>query len=139
MSVRDWWRIKRQKKNQCSSWLAREKLTSRATRKRPYVKHMTRSWRVMPNCQIHKYFARKVISRDTCKILYLTKRKNVLPYSLPTLYIFHYPWNVRSVFQWENLNKNTWELEIVIPTIIYTFSLSFPLLLPLHTSPSLHP
>ena len=44
----------------------------------------------------------------------------------------HYPRNVRSTFQRENPSKNTKELEIGIPTIIYTFSLGFPLLLPLH-------
>ena len=32
----------------------------------------------------------------------------------------------------KNPSKYAWELEIVVPTIIYTFSLGFPLLLPLH-------
>ena len=48
-------------------------------------------------------------------------------------YIYpHYPHIVRSAFQRENPIKYTWELEIIIPTIIYTFSYGFPLLLPLH-------
>ena len=43
----------------------------------------------------------------------------------------HYPQIVRSAFQRENPNKYTRELEIVIPTIIYTFPCGFPQLLPL--------
>ena len=35
-------------------------------------------------------------------------------------------------FQRENLSIHTWELEIIIPTIIYTILYGFPLLLPLH-------
>ena len=57
-------------------------------------------------------------------------------FALPSLYPHYiYPYYahiVRSAFQRENPRKYTWELEIVIPTIIYTFSYSFPLLLPLH-------
>ena len=37
-----------------------------------------------------------------------------------------------SAFQRENPRKYTWEVEIVIPTIIYTFPYGFPQLLPLH-------
>ena len=44
----------------------------------------------------------------------------------------HYPRIVRSAFLRENPSKYTLELEIVIPTIIYTLPLGFPLLLPLH-------
>ena len=43
-----------------------------------------------------------------------------------------YPWIVSSAFQRENPSKYIWELEIVIPTIIYTFPLGFPLLLLVH-------
>ena len=43
----------------------------------------------------------------------------------------HYPQIVRSAFQRENPSKYTRELEIVIPTIIYTFPCGFPQLLPL--------
>ena len=39
---------------------------------------------------------------------------------------------VRSSFQRENPSIHTWELEIVIPTIIYIIPCGFPLLLPLH-------
>ena len=52
-------------------------------------------------------------------------------------YIYlHYPWIVRSAFQRENPSKYTWELEIVIPTIIYIFPCGFP---QTRTSPSLDP
>ena len=44
----------------------------------------------------------------------------------------HYPYIIRSVFQRENPRYYPWELEIVIPTIIYTILCGFPLLLPLH-------
>ena len=53
--------------------------------------------------------------------------------SLPTLYIYpHYPQIIRSAFQRENPKNYTWEFEIVIPIIIYTFPYGFPQLLPLH-------
>ena len=52
---------------------------------------------------------------------------------IPTLYIYpHYPQIVRSAFQRENSKKYTWELEIVIPIIIYTFPCGFPQLLPFY-------
>ena len=86
----------------------------------------------MPGCQICEYFTRKVISRGTRETLYLAKRKSVLPNSSPTLYIPSLPTKYKECFYNENPSKNTWELEIVIPAIIYTFSLDFPLLLPLH-------
>ena len=57
-------------------------------------------------------------------------------FALPILYphyIYpHYPQIVMSVFQRENPSIHTWELEIVIPTIIYTFLCGFPPLLSLH-------
>ena len=70
---------------------------------------------------------------DTCETFCLAKRKVALPNSLLVLYIYpYYPRIVISVFLKENPSKYTWELEIVIPTIIYTFPLGFSLLLPLH-------
>ena len=48
-------------------------------------------------------------------------------------YIYHhYPYIERSAFQRENPRHNPWELEIVIPTILYTIHCGFPQLLPLH-------
>ena len=53
--------------------------------------------------------------------------------SLYPYYIYpYYPQSVRSAFQRENPKKYTWELEIIIPIIIYTFPCSFPQLLHLH-------
>ena len=75
--------------DQCNSQLACKKLVRRVTLERPCVKHMIESWRVMPGCQIRKYFARKAISQASRETLCLEKRKKVLPNSLPTLYI---PW-----------------------------------------------
>ena len=86
------------KKYQCNSRLANEKLMRRVSCERPRVKHMTRSWRVLPDCQIHEYFMRKAISRGTHKTLCLAKRKSVLPNSLPTLYIHSLPMKCKECF-----------------------------------------
>ena len=75
---------------------------------------------------------RKAISRGTHKTLCWQKDKLFYQILYPHYKYPHYQWNVRIAFQRENPSKYTWELEIVIPTIIYTFPLSFPLLLPLH-------
>ena len=59
-----------------------------------------------------------------------------LYFALPSLYPYyiyhHYPQIIRNAFQRKNPRKYTWELKIVKPTIIYTFSCGFPQLLPLH-------
>ena len=48
-------------------------------------------------------------------------------------YIYHhYPHIERSAFQRKNPSHNPWELEIVIPTILYTIHCGFPQLLPFH-------
>ena len=73
-----------------SSWEACEKVSHEM----PCVKHMTRSWRVMPDYQIREYFARKAISQGTCETLCLTKIWG--NYSKPTCGLvwnhFAYPW-----------------------------------------------
>ena len=56
----------------------------------------------------------------------------VLPSLYPQYIYPHYPHIIMSTFQRENPKKYTWELEIVISTIIYTFPCGFPLLLPFH-------
>ena len=128
MSVRNRWRIKFQKMNQCNLRLAREKQPA----KRPHVKHTTGSWRVMLSCQVCECLARKAIPRSTRETFCLAKVKLLyqilyLHYKYP-----HYLWIVKGAFQRENSSKYTWELKIVIPTIIYTFSCGFPQLLFLH-------
>ena len=52
--------------------------------------------------------------------------------SLTTLYIPTLPTYVEECFQREKPSHNLWELEIVIPTILYTIHCGFPQLLPLH-------
>ena len=52
--------------------------------------------------------------------------------SSPTLYIPSLPTYWEECFQRENSSHNIWELEIVIPTILYTIHCGFPQLLPLH-------
>ena len=56
------------------------------------------------------------------------------PPCLHTHYLYpHYPHILRSVFQKKKNPRNyPWELEIVIPTILYAIFCGFPLLLPLH-------
>ena len=54
------------------------------------------------------------------------------PFLHPHYIYSYYLYIVRSAFQRENLSKHIWELEIVIPTIIYTSFVVFLILLPLY-------
>ena len=100
--------------------------------KRPCVKHMTRSWRVMTAC----HFASTSQEMPSCEIpvkLFVWQKWKVLYQILYLHYIYlHYPRNCKDWFSKRKPYQNIWELEIVIPIIIYTFSLGFSLLLPLH-------
>ena len=101
--------------------------------KEPRVEHMTGRWRVMPGW-IFSWVSRRKghPAKYSRNFLFGKKLCLVLP-SLYSHYIYpHCPQIVRGAFQIENPRKYTWELEIVIPTIIYTFPSSFPQLLPLH-------
>ena len=122
MSVRDWWRIKFQKMNQWNSQVAHKKQPS----KRPRVKHMSGSWRVMPGSEFRECFKIRAITRSTRETICLAKSLFALPILYPHYMYPHYPWIVKSAFQRENPSKYTWELEIVILTIIYTFPYGFP-------------
>ena len=74
--------------------------------------------------------------KDLRKILF-GKRLCFTLTSLHPHYIYlHYQLIIRSTFQKEKPRKYTWELEIVIPTIIYTFPCDFP---QTPTSSSLNP
>ena len=134
--VRD--ECERSVKNQTSkdesveSWQARKKQPV----KKPHVKHMTGGWRVMLGCEVCECCVRRAIPQNTFETLYLAKSLFALPNSLSTLYIPSLPTNCETCFQRENPRKYTWELEIVIPTIIYTFLCGFS---QTPTSPSLHP
>ena len=89
---------------------------------------MTRMRRVMTAWNFHECLAWN--TRETFCLANLSFF--VLPSLYPHYIYLHYPYIVRNAFQRENPRIHTWELEIVIPTIIYTFPCSFPLLLPLH-------
>ena len=91
-------------------------------RKESCVEHMIRKWRVVLGYLFCNCFAGKANLRKSL----FGKR---LCFALPSLYphyIYpHYPQIVSSAFYRENPIKHTWELEIVIPTIIYTFPCVF--------------
>ena len=118
--------------NQWNSWLTRKKQPA----KRPRVKHMIGSWRVTPGHQVRECFARRAIQQSTRETFFLAKSNLLYQIRYPHYKYPYYPWIVRSAFQRENSSKYTWELEIVIPTIIYTFPCGFP---QTPTSPSLDP
>ena len=131
MSVRDWWRIKLQKVNQCNLRLAHKYLA----RSNPWKGHLWSTWlEAEKSCQAIKFVS---VSWEgpSCKVpvKHSVWQKVMLFYQIlyPHYKYPHYPQIVRSAFQRENPNKYTRELEIVIPTIIYTFPCGFPQLLPL--------
>ena len=129
MGMGDRWRIKLQKLNKWFSQLARNCLVRNNLWRELRVEHMTRRWRVVSGWIFRDYLTGKANPRNS---LFGKKLCFVLP-SLYPHYIYHnYPQSVRSVFHKENPRKYTWELKIVIPTIIYTFPCGFPQLLPLH-------
>ena len=87
----------------------------------------------MPASRILQVFCGKgLLAKYSRNILFDKVSCFVLPSLYPHYIYPHYPQIVRSVFQRENPRKYTWELEIVISTIIYTFPCGFPQLLPLH-------
>ena len=93
---------------------------------------MSRSWRVMIACHFTST-SRERSSREVPAKHFIWQKDKVFFQILCPHYKYpYYPWIVRSAFQRENPSKYTWELEIVIPTIIYTFPFGIPLLLPLH-------
>ena len=106
----------------------------------------TISSREANSCRVYDW---NVKSHDSLEFLRISCRwglpskysRNILfgyfvMFALPSLYPHYiYPYYshiVRSVFQRENLRNYPWELEIVIPTIIYTFPCGFSLFLLLH-------
>ena len=129
MNVRDWWRIKLQKLNKWISRLACDCLARSNPRKEPRVEHMTGRWKV----KLGWIFCNCLVSKANPRNFLFGKK---LCFALPSLYPYyiysHYPQIVMSAFRRENPKKYTWELEIVIPTIIYTFPCGFSQLLPLH-------
>ena len=72
------------------------------------------------------------IPRDTRKTFCFAR----LSFFIHTFCVYtsytHITYRCWGVLQRENPNHKLWELEIVIPTYLYTFACGFPLLLPLH-------
>ena len=70
--------------------------------------------------------------RDTHETFYFAFLEYLLHHVF-THYIYpHYPYIERSAFQRENPKYNPWELEIVMPTILYTIFCGFSQLPPFH-------
>ena len=127
-----WERVWRLKLLLKTKWISWEDSREAIPRSKLRVEHMTRMRRVMT-----VWFSR-VSHRWDLPAKYL---RNILFFyfvicASPCLhphYIYpNYPHIVRSAFQRENSNLHAWELEIIIPIIIYTFPCGFPLLLHLH-------
>ena len=124
------WRLK-------LKWM--NKWISRVSRKKPTRERATcraHDWKMKSHASLEVFVS---VSRERpsheilAKLSVWQKVMFCFTKSLPILYIYpHYPQIIRSAFQRENLRKYTWELEIVIPTIIYTFPCGFPQLLPLN-------
>ena len=129
MSVRDRWKLKLQRMNKWISrlafdYLARSLLTKRATCRAHDWKMKSRPGYIFCGCLVGKV--------NPWNFLFGKKLYFALPCLYPHYIYLHYPQIVRNAFQREIPRKYTWELEIVIPTIIYTFPYGFPQLLPLH-------
>ena len=124
------WRLKLLWKIKCILWKdSREAIP----RNKPRAEHMTGMRRVMTvgvfasNSRVRP--SRKIPAKHF--VLLFCHLCSTM--SSPILYIYHhYPHIVKSDFQRENPRNYPWDLEIVIPTIIYTIFCGFPLLLPLH-------
>ena len=118
--------------NQHNSWLTYEKLA----RSNPRKGHVWSTWLEAEESRwAVKFvsFSRWGPSREV-PVKYSVWQKDKVFYQIlyPHYKYSHYLQILRSVFQRENLNKYNWELESIIPTIIYTFPCGFPQLLPLN-------
>ena len=104
-------------KNQWISREARENLSH----ERACEEHMTGSWRVVPGCRFRKCPTGKAFLWDTRETFCFAR----LCYT-HTIYthITHKSWGV---IQREKPSHKPWELEIVIPTYLYTFACGFSL------------
>ena len=90
------------------------------------------SWQ-MVTTSFRECIVGKAFPRDTCETVCFANLSYLIhPVYTHTIYIHitHICWGV--LFQRENPSDNLWELEIVIPTILYTIHYGFPQLLPLH-------
>ena len=93
----------------------------KVSRERSCVKHMTGNWRIMSACHFANTSWERP-SREVLAKLSVWKKDKVFYQIFNPCYKYpYYPRIVRNAFQRENPRKSTWELEIVISTIIYTF------------------
>ena len=135
--MRDWWRLKLQRMNKWISQLAHDCLARSLPAKRATCR--AHDWK-MKGCARLYVFASISLVRPSheglAKLFVWRKIIICFTMSLPTWYIPSLPTNCNECFLERNPYKYTWELEIVIPTIIYTFLCGFP---QTPTSPSLDP
>ena len=119
------WKLKRLLK---TKWILREVSREAFPHSKSRVEHMTRMRRVMTTgfCE---YFAGTAFSQN---ILFCYFDISATPCLHPHYIYPYYPHIVWSAFYKENLRHNSWELEIVILTILYIIFCGFPQLLPLH-------
>ena len=79
-----------------------------------------------------EYFASKAFPWDICETFYFARLSFLIhTFCAYTIYthVTHRCWGV---LLRENPSQKPWELEIAIPTYLYTFACGFPLLLPLY-------
>ena len=108
------WRLK-------AKW--RAKKFSQVVRKKPSseVKYVLNTW-------LECKESWQMVTASFCEQFVITDTPG-----LYTHYIYpHYPHIERNAFQRENPCYNSWELEIVIPTILYIIHCGFLQLIPLH-------
>ena len=80
----------------------------------------------------HEYLTSKAFPRDTRKT-FCFARLSILIYTFYAYTIYtHITYRCWRVLLRENPSHKPWELEIVMPTYLYTFACRFPQLLPLH-------
>ena len=111
------WRLKLKRMNK---WISREA----NPQNKPCVEHMTRRRRVMPawNFVSQVRFSREILAKHSVWLIcHICFTKSLLTLYIPSLLTY-----CKECFQRKNPRKYTWELEIVIPTIIYTILCGFP-------------
>ena len=104
-------------------WVAREKTSHEL---KPCAQHRTKMWRVM-TASFHEYFTDKAFPQDIRKTFCFAILAYLLHYVFTHIIyniITHILWGV--LFQIENPRYNPWELEIVIPRILYKIHCGFP-------------
>ena len=98
----------------------------------PYTRLECEESEQMETTVFREYLAGKAFSQDTCETFYSARLYYLIHiFCTHTIYT-HITHKCLGVLLRENLSHKLWELEIVIPTYLYTFACGFPQLLPLH-------